>query len=365
MRVALVIERFQPDVGGVENVAWRVAEGLARAGDEVHVVARCATPRPEVVLHRVDVPAFWQPLRVLAFSRAAARAAPRGDFDVVYSLSRTLHQDFYRAGAGSQLDYLRRRFRAPARQLRRLSPRHAVLAGCERRVFADASQRVVCNSELVRGELERRHRVAPARLALIRNGVDFERFAGAGRERARVRSELSAGGDLVCLFAGSGFARKGLASALRALARTRAASQLWVAGSDDAAPWRRLASALGVAARVRFLGYRGDLPALYAGADALLLPTRYDAFANVCLEAAAAGLAVVTSGANGAAELFRDAGCVVEDADDVAGFAAALERLAEPGERRRLADAARGVAAAHAWEAHVTALRALFARSRA
>jgi len=365
MRVALVIERFQQGIGGVENVAWRVAEGLAQAGDEVHVVARSATPRPEVVVHRVRVPTYWQPLRVLAFSRAAARAAPRGGYDVVYSLARTVHQDCYRAGAGSQLDYLRRRYPAPARLLRRLSPRHAVLTGCERRVFADASQRVVCGSELVRGELERRHRVAPARLTLIRNGVDFERFAGAGRERARVRSELGAGDALVCLFAGSGFARKGLATALRALASGRAPRQLWVVGRDDPAPWRRLARALGVAERVHFLGFRSDLPALYAGADVLLLPTRYDAFANVCLEAAAAGLALLTSGANGAAELFRDAGCVVEDADDVAGFAAALARLAEPGERRRLADAARSVAAAHPWEAHVAALRALFARSRA
>jgi hypothetical protein len=67
MRVALVIERFQPGIGGVENVAWRVAEGLAQAGDEVHVVARLATPRAGVTLHRVNVPAFWQPLRVLAF----------------------------------------------------------------------------------------------------------------------------------------------------------------------------------------------------------------------------------------------------------------------------------------------------------
>ena len=74
MRVALVIERFLPRIGGVENVAWRVAEGLAQAGDEVHVVARRADPRPDLTWHPVRVPAFWQPLRVLAFSHLAARA---------------------------------------------------------------------------------------------------------------------------------------------------------------------------------------------------------------------------------------------------------------------------------------------------
>jgi UDP-glucose:(heptosyl)LPS alpha-1,3-glucosyltransferase len=364
MRVALVVERFEPGAGGVENVAWRLAEGLSRAGDEVHVVARRAAPRPGVVLHRVRVPTLWQPWRVRAFSRAAARAAPRGDFDVVYSLSRTADQDLYRAGAGSHLDYLRRRYRSPGRQLRRFSPRHAVLVGLERRVFRDPSQLVVCNSEMVRSEIERRWRVDPDRLVLIRNGVELARFAAPPGERARLRAELAAEGHIVFLLAGSGLARKGLDTALRALARARLPAQLWVAGADRTAPWQRLAERLGVAERVRFLGFRSDLAALYAAADALLLPTRYDAFANVCLEAAAAGLPVVTSGANGAAELFAGAGRVVPDPEDVSGFAAALEALAGAEDRRRLGDAARNVAAAHGWEAHVAALRALFAQVR-
>jgi UDP-glucose:(heptosyl)LPS alpha-1,3-glucosyltransferase len=365
MRVALLIERFEPGIGGVENVAWRVADGLARAGDEVHVVARRAAPCPGVVLHPVRVPSFWQPLRVCAFSRAAAKAAPRGDYDVVYSLARTVHQDCYRAGAGSHLDYLRRRYTSPARQIRRLSPRHAVLADFERRVFGDASQLVVCNSEMVRGEIERRYRVPPRRLRVIRNGVALERFAPSARERARLRAELAAGDDLVLLFAGSGFARKGLDTALRALARARVRAQLWVAGAGNTRPWRIRAQALGVAERVRFAGFRSDLPAFYTAADALLLPTRYDAFANVCLEAAAAGLAVLTSGANGASELFREAGLVVEAPDDAEGFSAAIEALSEPDLRRRLGASARAIAAAHGWDAHVAALRALFARARA
>jgi UDP-glucose:(heptosyl)LPS alpha-1,3-glucosyltransferase len=200
---------------------------------------------------------------------------------------------------------------------------------------------------------------------VIRNGVDLERFAPDPRARARVRAELAAGESLVCLLPGSGLARKGLDTALGALAQCGPRAQLWVAGADEPAPWRRRAQALGLEPRVRFLGFRRDLPALYAAADALLLPTRYDAFANVCLEAAAAALPVVTSGANGAAELFRDAGIVVEDAGDVAGFAAAVARLAEPSERARLGAAAREVAARHGWDVHVAALRALLARARA
>ena len=56
-------------------------------------------------------------------------------------------------------------------------------------------------------------------------------------------------------------------------------TQLWVAGADRTARWQRAARSLGVESRVRFLGFRRDMRTLYAAADALLLPTRYDACA--------------------------------------------------------------------------------------
>ena len=198
---------------------------------------------------------------------------------------------------------------------------------------------------------------------LIRNGVALERFALPGRERARLRAELASGDDVVFLLAGSGFARKGLDTALRALrkgARPRAA--LGGGGRRHTAVAEPGAGARGRGRACASSASGAICPAVCAAADALLLPTRYDAFANVCLEAAAAGLPVVTSGANGAAELFRGAGRVVEDPERVEGFAEALESLAEPDLRRRLGEAARAVAAAHGWDAHVASLRALFAQ---
>lgn len=113
---------------------------------------------------------------------------------------------------------------------------------------------------------------------------------------------------------------------------------------------------------MRFLGERHDLEAVYAAADALILPTRYDAFANVCLEAAAAGIPVVTSGANGAAAPLAAAARVVDDPEDVEGFARALDALADPERRAALGAAARKVAESMGWDAHVRALRALYAR---
>lgn len=364
MRVALVIERFEPQ-GGVERVAWQVAHGLAAAGDEVQVVTRQADPRASVPIHLVHVPSKWQPWRVAAFSRGAARAAPRSAFDVVHSFSRTRQQDIFRAGGGSHAEYMERQYTAFGAAWRRFSPRHRVLLAIERAVFADPTQTILCNSRMVERELSQRYAIPPGRLAVIYNGVDLARFHPSRRatEGAALRADSGIGeGQPIWLFVGSGFERKGLATALRALAAAPGDGVLWVAGSDDPKPWRRIAAALGVGARVRWLGGGCDVASLYAAADALILPTRYDAFANVCLEAAAAGIPVVTSASNGAAEILGDGGIVVRDADDAAAFAAALAALASRDERVARGARARAIAEHHGWPQHIAELRALYAR---
>jgi UDP-glucose:(heptosyl)LPS alpha-1,3-glucosyltransferase len=364
LRIALVIERFEPE-GGVERVAWTVAHRLAAGGDEVHVVARRGVAAGGIALHRVAVPSFWQPLRVLAFSRAAGRAAAALGCDVVHSFSRTRHQDVYRAGGGSHADYLAHSHGPLGRGLRRLTPRHAALLGIERAIFADPRQVVQCNSGMVRDELAARHGVPPERLVVIPNGVDLERFHPRRRdsEGGRLRGDQGAGGRTVWLLAGSGLRRKGLETALRALVRGGPRdAELWVMGRDDPRPWRARAQALGVGARVRFLGARADIESVYAAADALLLPTRYDAFANVTLEAAASGLPVVTSARNGAAPFLGAGAIAIEDPEDVIGFAQALDELADPARRAELGRAGRKAAEALSWDAHVAALRALYAR---
>jgi len=361
MRVALVIERFLPGGGGMEGVAWNVAHGLAEAGDEVHVVARDAVESNAVRVRAVRVPYGWQPLRVARFSRAAADVVSAEAFDVVHAFSRTLLQDVYRAGGGSHADYMDRAYSSLGRAARKLSPRHVLLLSLERRIFG-TTRFIQCGSAMVRNEIATRFGVPAERLRVIQNGVDCERFSPAGAPAPPADLPARAGDAPVFLFAGSGWPRKGLDTALRALAATeRRDARLWVAGGDDPRRWRALAARLGVAERVDFLGPRADLERVLAAADALLLPTRYDAFANVCLEAAAAGRAVVTSGANGSSEVVRDAGFVVEDPEDVAGFARALDRLCDPAKRSALGSRGREAALGLSWEAHVEKLRALYA----
>lgn len=369
MRIALVVERFEPAGGGVEHAVWMTAEALAEAGDEVEVFARRAEPHPAVRVHRLAAPRFWQPLRVALFaSRAeralrAARAAKR--YDVTHSFCRVPGADCFHAGGGSHAHYMARTYGVAGARWRRGTPRHALQLDLERRVFARRPW-LQCVSQRAGRELAERYAVPSERTRFIPYGVDPERFRPAeAAERRQLRSAFGAAKETVWLFAGSGWRRKGLDTALRALAASRDRdAQLWIAGRDATPAWEQRAAAIGVGERVRFLGPRDDLEQVYRASDGLLLPTRYDAFGMVCLEAAASGLPVVTSAAAGASELLGDVARVVDDAEDAAGFANALDALADPAERERLGAGARQVAEAHSWRAQTDRLRALYADIR-
>jgi UDP-glucose:(heptosyl)LPS alpha-1,3-glucosyltransferase len=367
VRIALVVERIAPAGGGVEQVAWSVAEGLRRAGDDVVVFCRSAADPPaDVAIRCLPVADAWQPVRVLAFSRRAAAAtrARAPGFDVVHALTRTRSQDLYRAGAGRHADSMRHTYGARGAAWRRLSPRHLVALAADRRIFGDPTQWIQCPSALVRDEIVDGARIDPERVVVIPNGVDPDRFhPGRDAGAESIRSRHAHGGETAWLFAGSGGRRKGLDVAIRALALHRdPQAVLWVAGRDDPASWRRLARRFDVAGRVRFLGPRDDMPAVYRAADGLLLPTRYDPFANACLEAAASGLAIVSTRRNGAMEVIREGGIAVRDPDDARAVAAALDRLADRDVRRAMGADARKRALACDWPSHVERLRALYER---
>ncbi len=171
-----------------------------------------------------------------------------------------------------------------------------------------ALRAVICNSKMVAEEIRRHFTVSADKLHVIYNGVDLEHFQPQKRRELResARREFGFGdGDSVFSFVGSGFARKGLAAAIDALALSgRSDFRLLVAGRDRAAE-RFVAHAerVGVADRLKFLGGIQDVRPVYAASDCFILPTRYDPFPNAALEALAMGVPVIVSTQCGAAEI--------------------------------------------------------------
>jgi glycosyltransferase involved in cell wall biosynthesis len=133
---------------------------------------------------------------------------------------------------------------------------------------------------------------------------------------------------------------------------------LWLAGTGDlAAALERQARDLGIADRVRFLGWREDVAALLAAADMVVVPSRSEPLGNVVIEAWAAGRPVVAAASVGPRVLVADGdnGLLVP-IDDPAALAAALARIASDGAlRERLAAGGRAAYEAAFTEAVVVA----------
>ncbi len=364
MRIALVRQHYNP-YGGAERFIERALPALERSGVEVSLIARgwqsgaTGWESRNVVL--ANPPYAGNLWRDRSFARAAKSAWEAGNFDLVQSHERIPGCDLYRAGDGVHAEWLDIR-RAAAEPLERLgialNPYHRYVCTAERRMFEHPRLRaVICNSNMVREEILRRFSIAPAKLHVIYNGVDLEYFHPRRRAALRpaARAELGVGeGEVLFVFVGSGFARKGLDAAIRALAAcgpyAGAPYRLAVAGRDrDAARFAALAAACGQRGRVRLLGGRDDVRPLYAAADCFILPTRYDPFPNTVLEALAMGVPAIVGRRSGAAEIVRhgENGWIC-DAEDVSGLARLMREAAgaarEAGAENSLRDGARTTA---------------------
>lgn len=344
MQIGLVRRGFSA-TGGAENYLRRFAAALAAAGHQPVLITDRPWP-PEFVGsypgHILPAPS------PLGFARRVERARADWGLDLLFSLERLLACDCYRAGDGVHRAWLGYRAAGGstlAAWWRALRPAHRQLLALERQVFAPAHTRaVIVNSQLVAGEITGHFGYPADRIHLVRNGVPAAPDEPAvARLRASCRARLEIDPHrLVVLLAGSGWARKGLRHALRAIADSRvAAPLLLVAGrGNPPAAYRR-------SPRLRFLGPVKDMAALYAAADLFLLPTLYDPFSNASLEALSFGLPLITTRRNGAAELVAPGvhGEVIERPDDHQALARAIEAWAPPDRRHAARATIRAMAA--------------------
>jgi glycosyltransferase involved in cell wall biosynthesis len=169
-------------------------------------------------------------------------------------------------------------------------------------------------------------------------------FVEATRAAPVARGSLSTAGDAFVLLAlGRLHANKAFDVLLRALADLPR-SVLWLAGSGpEEAALKALARELGVAERVRFLGWRDDVPALFAAANVFVCSSRHEPLGNVVIEAWAQDRPVVAAASAGPAALIRDGGNgLLTPVDDAPALAGAIRRLMnDPALRQRLVDAGR------------------------
>jgi UDP-glucose:(heptosyl)LPS alpha-1,3-glucosyltransferase len=327
--------------------------------------------RDLVVWERVPVPQRPFALKFLTFAVRAGLRLRRSSVDLVHTVGAIVpnrvdiaavhfcHAGF-RQKTGSLVPpgqtLLRRGNTVIARFLALIAERWSYRPG-RLKTFAAVSIGVA-------NELQRDYPGIPVRMAP--NGIDVDRFRPDQKVRREVRNELGvAPTDLVALFLGGDWDRKGLAIAIEGIAKASATARrplsLWVVGRGDERRFRAIAERSGIADHVRFFGLRSDPERFFQASDVFVLPTLYETFSLAAFEAAASTVPVVAPAVSGIDELIgqNEAGIVVERTSESVGEA--IARLAVDADlRARMGAIGRQRASRYTWQESVEAILAAY-----
>ena len=241
----------------------------------------------------------------------------------------------------------------------------------ERRVLQIADQ-IIAATPAERTQLQFLYQANDSKITVIPPGVDTSRFYPIPKEEAREIIGIPANGDdRLLLFVGRIEPLKGLDTLIHAIAmmreqgvQCRVPHYLAVVGgdphasgenlSDEMARLQALREELGLNELVLFLGKRAQdtLPYYYSAADVLIMPSHYESFGMVALEAMACGTPVVASQVGGLAFLVQDGqtGFVVPDGDPSALSERLTLLLTDSNLRQKLGQQAALYARQYDWE---------------
>ena len=318
------LRRGYSSTGGVESYLKGLARGLLEEGHRPVLFGTDAWPVSEWPGGEI-IRCRGKGLSGYAEEVNRQKKTSGINFDLTLSVEKVSGCDIYRTDEGVHAAWLEQR--SPhitpwARIFQRISPKHRERLRLEKEIFSpEATRRVISLSERISGDIGKYYSYPSGRIRLIRNGAAAPGGSSLeSREAARSALGISPEQKIV-LFVGTGWERKGLRYAVRAVEGLRDPRVLLlVAGKGRQARYASPA--------VRFLGPVRGMARVYAAADLLVAPSLYEPFSLVALEALGAGLPVITSKVAGISEVMTNGihGQIIESPSDIAALSGALHQ---------------------------------------
>jgi UDP-glucose:(heptosyl)LPS alpha-1,3-glucosyltransferase len=314
MNIAFVLYKYFP-YGGLQRDMLRIAQACVLRGETVTVY--CSDwlgDKPDNILIKIiPVSGISNHIRNRHFSEVLQPLMQLEKFDLVVGFNKMpgLHV-YYAADTCFKAKLMQERI-----PLLRFLPRYRQYLHDEAAVFGvDSKTRVLAISGRSVDEYEQYYPGSKKRCTILPPGINPDRRAGADAKevRAKFRQAWSLGEDQkLVLMIGSGFRTKGLDRAIHALAALPADllknTRLIVIGQDKPDAFLRLARMLGVEKKLQFLAGRDDVPDFLQGADVLIHPAYRENTGTVLLEAAVAGLPVLTTAVCGYSSYIHNSSC--------------------------------------------------------
>lgn len=321
--------------GGLEKYTLRLAQAFSQSGCEVTILTTDRPPNlPDIKTLSLMNTTKFSYLNICRFDLSCQKWLDANPQDVIFGMERNSSHTHYRAGSGVHKAYLKQRALTDGQFkqcLFKVNPLHRKLLNLEKRAFEDPQLKILfTNSAMVRDEIIENYGTKPDRIQVIHNGVEFHDWEEDFKDTFRVKKSS----PHQFLFVGNGYKRKGLFFLLHGLSRLSSQEfHLTIVGKDkNTLYYQEIAKKLGLSHKISFKGPQLDLRPFLKLADSLVIPSIYDPFSNVTLEALAMGVFVVSSKYNGGCEvLLEKTGVIIQDLTSPKSVALALEKaLARP-----------------------------------
>jgi glycosyltransferase involved in cell wall biosynthesis len=374
MKILMFTWEYPPRiVGGISRVVEGLSRSLTELGQEVHVITNEMPGFPAedndrgVFVHRVAIqsptPNFhtWVMMMNHYFSKRAGRLVREiGDFDISHihdwlvlpagaetksylgtTLVSTLHSLEFRRSGGVD------------------TPESKMVDSLEWWITYESSIIILC-SKSMKDDTISHFRVPQDKLRVIPIGIDQSRFRGKNPDRGKTRAKYGVRSEeKLVLFVGRLTSQKGCEYLIRAIpyvtkffnVKLLIAGDGYLRGELEA-----IAVSAGVRARTIFAGFVGDddLTDLFLSSDLMMIPSVYEPFGVVALEAMAARLPVVASNVDGLAEIIKhEENGILAFPRDSSSIAWGISRILsdQPNTQRLVENASRDVESKFSWSA--------------
>lgn len=328
MKIAFIVRHYNK-TGGIARYTWELAEYCVAKGHEVHVFTASweKEVHTNIIFHKIPIvtSSFLQRkkkfawnniLEVLSFAIFSLWHVQRNKFDIIHAqgdypgkvdvvTAHSCHKAW--------LAYARQHTHSLVEKLKKSewNPLHLIICTIEKLNYTKGRyKKIIAVSQNTLNEIYSCYHVPESESMSIPNGVDTAQFHPCNKKQWRtyIRNQYGLSEqDVVLIFVGHEFKRKGLDFVVNALAHFKNERIfLFVLGRDRIEPYYIQARKLGIGEKIIYIGFTSHTEQYYAASDIFVFPTAYEAFSLAISEAMASGLPVVTTRCAGAVEIVRN-----------------------------------------------------------